>query len=111
MGGHKTISGSSYPTPAAPVPPLADYNVTGTLTPDATCNYFLAGTYNGKPYYRRADGAYFIWWNVLNDTWFISSILGEYNPPYWFHDTELIVGIYEPGDETFGIATVSLGPH
>lgn len=112
MGGHKTISGSSYPTPAAPVPPpVADYHVSGTLTPDATCNYFLAGIYNGQPYYRRADGAWFIWWYTSANYWIISPELGETPITGYWYKAPTITGDYTPVPAAVGIATVSAGPH
>lgn len=87
----------------------ADYQVTGSLTPDATGNYFVAGTYNLKKYYRRADGAYYIWWYAgpLGAQWVISNELGVVG---WLRGSMDIEGPYIPyGGGTSGTATVSAG--
>lgn len=90
--------------------PVADYNVTGTLTPDATCNYFLAGTHNGQPYCRRADGAYFIFSNFAY--WLIATELNDDISPEWHRDFEDgIAGEYLPTLPNTGSAFVSTGPH
>ena len=107
MGHGRGKSATSYEK--APVA-VADYNVTGELTPDATCNYFLAGTYNGKPYYRRADGAWFIWWDSGPSYWIISTSVDVYDPAYWFRSLT-ILGNYSAAGTATGIATVSAGPH
>jgi len=86
-------------------------NITGELTPDATCNYYVAGKYSEKDYYRRGDGAWFIWWHY--DKWWITTVLGGM-PPFgkWFRYDSNIVGDYTPvGSETTGIATVAEGSH
>ena len=112
MGSHKTISASSYPTPTVPVPPpVADYHVTGTLVPDATCNYFVTGEHNGKPYYRRADGAFFIWWFEEGGAWIISIGLEVLEPDRWQSPYEVIEDIYYYVGTYVGFPTVSAGPH
>jgi hypothetical protein len=110
MGGHKTISGSSYPVPIPPVPPpVPDYVATGNPSPDCKGNYFLAGIYNGQPYYNRADGLFLIWREPLLNTWYITKILGEELPYCWTHIDISILGIYVPLPPATGTATVSLG--
>lgn len=102
-----------------PLPP-ADYNVTGTPTPnpDCTCNYFYAGEYADHPYYRRGDGAFFIFIEPgypIPWRWVISSLLGEYGEEgcnfYWAKVGEDIIGVYTPHLEATGTAIVSAGPH
>jgi len=63
---------------------VATYVVTGTLDPDATGNYLYTGTYKGKPYYRREDGAYFIWWYSTSSYWIISAAVGVLGTAYWY---------------------------
>ena len=84
--------------------------VTGTLSPDATCNYETAGWYNGKGYARRIDGAYFIWWDGT-DTWTISAVLGTQGTEYWTRVDPNIVGVYALGGTATGEATVAEGTH
>lgn len=87
---------------------ITPYNVTGDLTPDASCTYFKAGTYGGKPYYRRQDGAYFIWWYVSPvSEWWISDTVGGADVGWWRRDPN-IVGDYATF-HTSGVATVSEG--
>lgn len=108
MGSHKTVSGST--SPIQPTPPVADYNVTGTLIPDSTCNYFYAGEYDGYHYYRRVDGLWFIWHDI--DRWVITDELGNHDRPFWATNEDFpITGPYEPQNEAEGISTVSMGPH
>jgi len=96
-------------TPAEMLEWITPVNVTGTLTPDATCTYFKAGTYNEKPYYRRADGAYFIWWFADANSWYITSVPGSEEEIFWIRMDPDIPGIYEPGGTASGTATVSMG--
>ena len=50
--------------------------VSGTLSPDATGTYTAAGMYNGVPYYRRTDGAYYIWCYLPSVRWQLTVALG-----------------------------------
>lgn len=83
-------------------------NVSGDLDPDATCIYLKAGIYAGKPYYRRQDGAWHIWWSAGPGHWIISWSKGMPEPPLWYRDDPNIIGDYQPAGTT-GIATVTLG--
>jgi hypothetical protein len=111
MGHGRHVSGSSYPTPEAPAP-VADYNVKTNpeLNPDCSCNYFAAGTYNGKSYYRRGDGGWFIWWDGIHENWTISTMLGIMIPA-WRSPKEQIIDIYDPYGGYAGDAIVYAGPH
>jgi hypothetical protein len=112
MGHGRHVTGSSYPTPAAPAP-VADYNVATNpaLNPDCSCNYFLAGTHGAKPYYRRADGAWFIWWYQLGYSYVITALLGVLGSGGWSQQNIVIPGNYAPYGTANGTATVSAGPH
>lgn len=112
MGSHKTISASSYPTPTVPVPPpVADYNVSGVLVPDCSCNYFLAGIYGASPYYRRGDGLYYLWKHLESSLWHITTVLGVISQPIWIGEFDIISSHYMPVPPTLGVASVSAGPH
>lgn len=106
--GHGRGKSASYtePTPT----PVLDYNVTGPITPDATCNYSYAGMYNNKPYYRRLDGLFFLWWYAPGLYWMISPGLGDLSF-YWSKRNDPMTGEYEPHEIAEGTATVSAGPH
>lgn len=85
--------------------------MTGTLNPDATCNYDFYGTYDVQDYFRRRDGSYFIWWeNVVGD-WVISSTLGVKGAAWWIRNDPDPVGTYTNMGTATGIATVQNGEH
>lgn len=84
------------------------YSVTGPLNPNATCLYFKAGTHDGKPYYRRSDGEWFLWWDSPQ-SWVISSVVGSLVPISWFRVDPNIEGSYLEGVAGTGVPTVSLG--
>lgn len=100
--------GSSYTEPLAQ---KIYVNVTGTLTPDATCNYVSPGHYGGVPYAQRQDGAYHIWYNSGGDIWNISVELGVQGTAYWTKSGGTIAGDYTAGGTATGTATVALGAH
>lgn len=83
-------------------------SVAGVLDPDSTCTYLKAGTYNDQPYYRRLDGAYFLWWDGFN-TWFISPELGTLGVPVFYRKDPNIEGAYLPDAGAAGTATISFG--
>jgi len=107
VGGHKTISGSSYPTPLPPLKP--PYVVTGTIIPDATGNYFLAGTYNTKPYYKHESQVMYLFSHVIpGNYWAIGPTLSL--DTYWEREGQGILGEYIPVSEySEGVATVIAG--
>ncbi|MBA7474991.1 hypothetical protein ES707_10354 [subsurface metagenome] len=84
--------------------------VTGTLTPDASCNYTTVGWHNGKGYARREDGGFYIWWDGI-DTWTISAVLGTQGTEYWTRTDPNIIGVYAIGGDAIGEATVAEGTH
>jgi hypothetical protein len=111
MGSHKTIRGSylQIPTPVTP-PPFADFHVSGSITPNATCNYLLAGFFNGKNYYSRS-GNYFIFWLPISFCWVLSSVLGSHAGFYWSKINDPVQGNYLPHGTATGTAIVSVGGH
>jgi len=108
MGGQHGIGGTYQEPITAPV---ADYNVTGNPNPDCKCNYFLAGTYGGKPYYRRVDGLWFIWF-FSSARWAISAVVGTLTLG-WAKviNPTIITGDYPGSGGASGTAIVSTGPH
>lgn len=86
-----------------------DNKVTGTLTPNATCNYKATGWYNDQPYLRRIDGAYHIWWSIVDSAWFISVVLGTIGDAAWGRINPDPYGVYLPLGSATGNATLAMG--
>lgn len=81
--------------------------VTNGMIPDGSGTYKLAGTYNGKDYYRRGDGAWFLWWDG-HTIWYITVMLGESVGYFWYRVDPSIEGIYINEPDTHGNPTVAL---
>lgn len=65
--------------------PVPDFVVTGTLTPDATGNYFDSGATNdGVPVYEDESGTYALW-RLTGSAWFITPVAEVGSPidVYW----------------------------
>lgn len=88
----------------------ANHNVEGTLAPDATCNYAQAGVHNGRPFFRRGDNAYSIWWDGF--WWTLTDAPGLYNTEW-----RSIPFIVRPSQDfqalvaATGWATIAMGLH
>lgn len=70
----------------------------------------MAGEYKDKPYYRREDGAWFIWWDTF--FWTITAEVGggyEFEWRGWVQ--EEIIGDYQPMASAEGWAHVAAGSH
>lgn len=104
MGGHKTISGSSYNTP---IPPEPDIVVSGEVTPDCTKNYFETGTYEGQPYYVRADGLYKLYMSSMEEFFVISPDFEDMDEEWWGGSPLTPLGEYFPQGTATGVATAS----
>jgi len=89
---------------------MLNCQVTGTLTPDATCNYFWYGYYDGELEYKRADGAYWLLWDGVSSSWIISPSEDDFTN-CWKRTNPNILGTYNPVGTHLGIATVSIGLH
>ena len=86
-------------------------SITGTLSPDATGTYTLAGTHNGENYY--TNGTYFVW-NDGAGAWYLdnaTSVQGGDETAAWS------IGGFSPVNSTYipltgatGNATVTLNP-
>jgi len=107
MGHGRSKSSTSYEKVPVVVP---DFHVSGTLTPDCSCNYFLRGILNGRNYYQRGTDNWFLWWTYSN-YWYITQVLGAPTTHYWEKYGGLESGIYTPRTGALGIAIVSPGGH
>ena len=87
------------------------YGVSGTLTPDATCQYDLAGSINGKDYFARRTGTYYLWWDSAQTEWIINVSPGTPTTDYWKGNPGDPPGNYSPQGTYTGSATVCLGEH
>lgn len=108
-GRHVTVSSYEITAPPAP-PPIADYHVTGPTTPDICFDYFLGGIHNGHNYYRTQDSSWFIWREVGDLQWFISTALDLFGAFHWTNNTVPIEAVYSPSLGGVGDATVIAGP-
>jgi hypothetical protein len=82
------------------------YVVTGNPDPDCKGNYVFGGTHNGKPYYKREDSGYYIFWHTLGiSAWIINPTLGQ-GWWGWFRQ-EAITGTYTPLPPATGNPVVS----
>ncbi len=86
-------------------------NVTGTLSPDVTCNYPYTGTHHDKPFYMRSDAVFYIWWDTETTSWILSDALDSKVGPYWQRIDPSVIGLYTPQNTATGEATVALGQH
>lgn len=102
-----------YPEPTPPTPP-PDYICTGSISPDATGNYYDAGTYGLYHYYTTSDGAWFLWaqrslpWDP--GMWYISTAIASTSNPAWHGHGILGLdpsGIYYPHAGASGNATIA----
>lgn len=82
------------------------YEVTGTLSPNATGTYEPAGILNGKSYYAGGVVPHYLFWNDMVG-WWIDPVLGDINPPSWQRDFPDIEGTYLPQAPATGDATVT----
>ena len=101
---HRRAFLASLPTP--PPPPPGDYEVTGTLTPDATGTYLESTPHDGKPTYIRDDYAYLISWQAAYSAWWIFT-LSPLPFSYWSRSDPSVDGMYNPTYNATGIATVT----
>lgn len=86
------------------------YEVTGTLDPDVTGNYFYVGVFNNQPYYRRADGQWYIFYYGYPYGWEIAHELGGVQDWMMANVSSSIYVEFSWVDFGTGHATVSAGP-
>jgi hypothetical protein len=80
--------------------------VDGSLDPDATGDYPLAGIFNSQPYWK-LNTSYYLWWDTISDSWIISLVLGTPGAAYWERPETTIPGDYTPAGTATGDATVT----
>ena len=61
-------------------------------------------------YFRRADGAFFIWWNTLDNLWVLSAVLGVEGVGWWASPTTAVPGTYTPAGTYTGNPVVAATP-
>jgi len=64
-------------------PPLSDLQCSGTLSPDPTGTFTLAGIYNSQPYFLNSAKAFRLWYHPTAGFWYISILLGTLGAAYW----------------------------
>jgi len=108
MGSHK--SKGCYSPEQVPSAVTPGYHVSGSLSPDSTCNYVEGGLHNGKTYYSRVAGIYFLWWDGIA-SWILSNRLGLVPNGHWFRTDPSPFGSYTPSLPYTGTAVFSVGGH
>ncbi len=82
--------------------------VSGTLSPDVTGTYTVAGVYNGLPYYRRGTDSYYIWRYLgSGGIWIIGPNPGGTSGNLFNNFTTSLAGSYNPIVPSTGTATVA----
>jgi len=104
MAGQKTISARYTEPPPILVP---SYQVSGTLTPDATGHYTQQGTFDGSPYYKHDLLDFYLWHHVVSGDWVISTMLGIFTYYFWNSDFPQILATYRPMGHSTGFAIVT----
>jgi len=103
MGGHKTISCRSDIHPVI-IPPPPDFvaEPAPVCFPELSGNYYYAGEFNFKPYYKHQTEDYFIWYDEVYFSYCINMALGETFTPGFFCYLEVVPGYYYPDWGAFG---------
>jgi hypothetical protein len=86
------------------------YTSSGVTSPVSAGVYTWAGEYAGQLYFRRADGAFFIWWDSPTEKWFMSTGPGIGSPGFWRSPTSSVVGTYSPTGTYTGNPIVVVTP-
>lgn len=84
------------------------YQCEGWTIPDCQGQYRPSGWYSGVPYFKRIDGAYYIWRSGHN-RWSITTDVGMLNPNRWDRLKTWPPGEYEPVGTHQGWPLVSGG--
>ena len=88
----------------------ADYVAAGIISPDATGNYHLQGTFGGQPYYRSHPSGFFILWDSVNLQYIISATLEDDPANRWTGLEASILGDYASEGAHTGTANVTAAP-
>lgn len=84
------------------------HNVSGTIVPDSTGDFFTLGVHNGKGYTKHLTESFYIWWDGT-DSWIISAELGVTGVDYHKRTDPSIIGVYAIEGSATGEATVAEG--
>lgn len=87
-------------------PPFSTANVAGTIVPDATGDYTLAGDYDSHPYFYNSAGFY-LWFQFSGNSWLISDVLGVQGARGWLAWSIVLPGTYAPYGTATGDAIVT----
>lgn len=92
-----------------PTPPPPDKVVTGTISPDATGDYYADGDYCGQTSYKNGGSTYYVWFDgYMTFQWYISTGKGYGAPPDGWTSGSGPNGDYTAVGETYtGTATVA----
>ena len=70
-------------------PPYSNPQFSGTLSPDATGTFALAGIYSSSPYFFNSAKSYFLWTDYATGVWYVTASLGVLGAAYWLGFTLL----------------------
>lgn len=84
---------------------LPAYTGSGSTAPDVNGVYNIVGGFNGKAFYKWADGSEYLWWDGV-DTWNISAALGTPGAAYWTRTDPDPAGLYVVGGTAEGAITM-----
>lgn len=102
---HSTESVSSASTESESSSSGDNITVSGTLTPDATGDYYPSGTYKGNIVY--TNGTYYVWSDMSE--WIISTAVGGVQTNFWANSdpSGVTSGTYSPYGTYTGDATIA----
>lgn len=107
MGGHSPRSCSvSFKRPLPPPPP--DLLISCPGIPDVGTNFYIAGTYNGRSYYKNIPGTFYVWRHIAG-LWIISANLGSSTGGYYWRFEQFVEKLYKPELPFVGYAYATLG--
>lgn len=86
----------------------ADWQISGTINPDAKGLYFSAGTYNGKPAWSLKNGTWFLWWLPPTSAYLLSQAKGVTGPAGWSTHSDPPIGVLLPYAGATGNAIVGI---
>ena len=81
--------------------------VTGTITPDATGQYYESGTYEDVATYTHINGLYYIWF-ADGLLWTLNGEIGNTGTSFLWQTEHDEFGLAYPYEAASGVATISL---
>lgn len=83
------------------IPTGAEYIVVNGMSPNCEGYYLYKGEYNGKSYYQRSVGDFYLWWNTVAMNCWVISLDFVFGGNMWYKTGD-IVGFYTPSGEYTG---------